>query len=278
MDEMPQNFAEDQVQHHKHSNSRDHVPECRDRRNHYLDLAGIESPKHNNQSHSKLNPESSGSPRMDTKYVCPYRILDRTYACSKAHRTRDNHTSSPSKKPSVSCNPKMNNDIESSPRMYRTKTNLDPDDDLLNLNFDLCDLVPEAKFDWEKPHHRRSKSYDLYENDFTSPGGLYSPKLKPKNNQNWASIVENQKFSNHLPSSPGHHYRHRHRDRERQRAMQQVANWIAREHSNSKSDATKRFICNSVAPTSAHRQIAERHEHHHLHEHVHHHYHHFVEF
>lgn len=273
MDEISPNFAEDQ---HKHPSSRDHVPECRDRRNHYLDLAGVESPKHNNLTHMKSNPEPSGSPRADPKYACAYRLRDRTHACSKSHHNRDNHAS-PSKKPPVSCHPKLNNiDVESSPRMYRTK--IDPDDDLLNLNFDLCDLVPDAKFDWEKPQHRRSKSYDLYENDFNSPGGLYSPKLKARNNQNWTSVLENQKLSNHLPSSPGHRYRHRHRDKEHQRAMQQVANWIAREHSNSKTEATKHFLCNSVAPNSAHRPITERHEHHHLHEHVHHHYHHFVEF
>lgn len=275
MDDISLNFAEDQVPHHKHSNSRDHVPECRDRRNHYLDLAGVESPKHNNLSHLKPNPECAGSPRADPKYVFSYRIRDRTHACSKSHHIRDNHAS-PSKKPSVSCHPKLNIDVDSSPRLYRAK--IDPDDDLLNLNFDLCDLVPDAKFDWEKPQHRRSKSYDLYENDFNSPGGLYSPKLKARNNQNWTSGLESQKLSNHLPSSPGHRYRHRHRDREHQRAMQQVANWIAREHSNSKSEATKRFLCNTVTPNAAHRQITERHEHHHLHEHVHHHYHHFVEF
>lgn len=275
MDDISPNFPEDHVQHHKHPNSRDHVPECRDRRNHYLDLAGVESPKHNNLSHLKANHESSGSPRAVPKYACSYRIRDRTHTCSKAHHIRDNNPS-PSKKPSMSCHPKLNIDIESSPRMYRTK--IEPDDDLLNLNFDMIDLMPEPKFDCEKPHHRRSKSYDLYENEFNSPGGLYSPKLKPRNNQNWTSVLESPKLSNHLPSSPGHRNRQRHKDREHQRAMQQVANWIAREHSNSKSsDATKRFIYNSVVPNS-HRQIAERHEHHHLHEHVHHHYHHFVEF
>ncbi|XP_035231808.1 uncharacterized protein LOC118203638 isoform X2 [Stegodyphus dumicola] len=276
LDETIQNFTEDH--HHKHPTSRDHLPESRDRRNHYLDLAGMESPKHNDTSNPKHNAEQLHSPRMDPKYICPYRLVDRTHICSKSHKTRESHGSSPLKKPSVPCHPKVNIDVERSPRLYRNKINPDPQDDLLNLNFDLCDIVPDAKFDWEKPHHRRSKSYDLYENDLTNPGGFYSPKLKPRNNQNWTSILENQKLSNHLPSSPGHHYRHRHRDRERQRAMQQVASWIAREHSNSKSEATKHFLCNSVSPNSAHGPLVERHEHHHLHEHVHHHYHHFVEF
>ncbi|XP_054711728.1 protein naked cuticle homolog 1-like [Uloborus diversus] len=270
--DIAQSVPEDH-QHHKHPTNRDHVPECRDRRNHYLDLAGIESPKHD-ASQTKPTMDASYSHRMDPKYICPYRILDRTHVCSKSHRTRDNH-STPVKKPSY---PKQNVEGEGTPRMYRTKINPDPQDDLLNLNFDLCDLDPDAKFDWERPQHRRSKSYDLYENDLTNPGGLYSPKLKPRNNPNWSSILESQKLSNHLPSSPGHHYRHRHRDKEKERAMQQVANWIAREHFNSKSESNKRFSSNSVSPKSAQGPLVERHEHHHLHEHVHHHYHHFVEF
>ncbi|KAF8787818.1 protein naked cuticle homolog 1-like isoform X2 [Argiope bruennichi] len=290
LDDNGLNFDEDFLQSHKQPSSRDHVPECRDRRNHYLDLAGVESPKRNNLSQPNHHSESPhadpsldenhhhGNTRMDAKYLCPYRLMDRTHVCSKPHRTRDCSGSSPLKK-SVNYHAKLNGNNEGgSPHMYRTKVNLDPQDDILNFDYDLNDLVPEAKFDWEKPHHRRSKSYDLYESNVMNSGGFYSPKLKPKNNQNWASILESQKFSNHLPSSPGHHYRHRHRDRERQRAMQEVANWIAREHSNPKAETAKHFVRNSIVPNSPHKQLVERHEHHHLHEHVHHHYHHFVEF
>ncbi|GIY89003.1 protein naked cuticle homolog [Caerostris darwini] len=281
------NCNEDFTQSHKHPSNRDHVPECRDRRNHYLDLAGVESPKRNNLSqlnHPSESPHISqdldeNHQRIDAKYVCPYRLLDRSHTCSKPHRTRECPGSSPFKK-SSNYYQKLNANNESgSPHLYRTKVNRDPQDDLLNLDYDLNDLVPEAKFDWEKPHHRRSKSYDLYESNVMNPGGFYSPKLKPKNNQNWAQILESQKLSNHLPSSPGHHYRHRHRDKERQRAMQEVANWIAREHSSPKvSETAKHFVRNSIVPNSPYKQLVERHEHHHLHEHVHHHYHHIVEF
>ncbi|GFR01916.1 uncharacterized protein TNCT_377821 [Trichonephila clavata] len=288
-DDNSQNFDEDYVQLHKHPSSRDHVPECKDRRNHYLDLAGVESPKRNNLSQPNHHSESlqgdhmdknqrHSSVRADPKYLCPYRLLDRSHTCSKSHRTRECPGSSPLKK-SPNYHSKLNtNNVNGSPHLYRTKVNLDPQDDLLNLDYDLNDLVPEAKFDWEKPHHRRSKSYDLYESNVMNPNGFYSPKLKPKNNQNWASILESQKFSNHLSSSPGHHYRHRHRDKEHQRAMEGVKNWLAREHSDPKTEGAKHFVRNSIVPNSPHRQLVERHEHHHRHEHVHHHYHHFVEF
>ncbi|GIX90126.1 protein naked cuticle homolog [Caerostris extrusa] len=281
------NCNEDFIQSHKHPSNRDHVPECRDRRNHYLDLAGVESPKRNNLSqlnHPSESPHISqdldeNHHRIDAKYVCPYRLLDRSHTCSKPHRTRECPGSSPFKK-SSNYYQKLNANNESgSPHLYRTKVNRDPQDDLLNLDYDLNDLVPEAKFDWEKPHHRRSKSYDLYESNVMNPGGFYSPKLKPKKQSELGSDIRKPKLSNHLPSSPGHHYRHRHRDKERQRAMQEVANWIAREHSSPKvSETAKHFVRNSIVPNSPYKQLVERHEHHHLHEHVHHHYHHIVEF
>lgn len=285
LEDFGQNYDEEIEHHHKYPSSRDHVPECRDRRNHYLDLAGVESPKRNNLSQPNQRSDSptydetqQPNSRSDPRYMCPYRLLDRSHQCSKPNRTRECPGSVPSPlKKHPNYQSKFN-----SPLLYR-KVNLDHhQDDLLNLDYDLSELVPEAKFDWEKPSHRRSKSYDLYENNVTNPGGFYSPKLKPKNNQNWASILEGQKLANNqMPSSPGHHqFRHRHRDRERQRAMQQVASWIAREHSsnNPKADAAKHFVRNSIVPNSPHKQLVERYEHHHLHEHVHHHYHHFVEF
>ncbi|XP_015925577.1 protein naked cuticle homolog 2 [Parasteatoda tepidariorum] len=288
LDDLAQNLEDEPIHIPKQVSSRDHLPECRDRRNHYLDLAGVESPKRNNLSHPNCGNESPRlnsatnehqQGRVDPKYTCPYHLLDRTQGYSKSHhRTRDAQSSSPLKK-TLNCHPKLNVDPEASPRLYRTNKLIpDPEDDLLNLNYDLCDLVPEAKFDWEKQSHRRSKSYDHYENNIPNLGGFYSPKLKPRNNQNWASILESQKLSNHLPSSPGHHYRHRHRDHERQRAMQQVASWIAREHSNAKADTAKHFVRSTMSPSTSRKQVVERHEHHHLHEHVHHHYHHFVEF
>ncbi len=73
----------------------------------------------------------------------------------------------------------------------------------------------------------------------------------------------------HIPEtvSPHHHRRHRHRERNKKLAMQQVAEWIEREHSSS-----------SWASCGTEHVVVQKHEHHHVHEHHHHHhYHHYQE-
>ncbi len=109
------------------------------------------------------------------------------------------------------------------------------------------------------------------EQEVKSPEEVSSPKLPQK----LTSTPKQHKFRPvslppHLPEtvSPHHHRRHRHRDRNRKLAMQQVAEWIEREHLS--------WTCDGDNLGS--RTIVQRHEHHHLHEHHHHHhYHHYHE-
>lgn len=257
----------------KHQANRDHIPDCRDRRIHYGDAGGLES---NVRCDSEPPHGTAFPPHADGNYVCSQRILDRTHVCaSKSHRTRE-ALNSPMKKPPLPNHTKVSSGSVETAHAQKTRVNPEPQDDLLNLNFDLCDLVPDVKFDWEKVHHRRSKSFDVYENEYHNGAGFYSPRPKHRLGQDTAMLVENHKTAAApVTSSPSHHHRYRHREREKQRAMQQVANWI--EHSSTKQPDTKHFLGNTVSQFSQN-TVVQRHEHHHLHEHVHHHYHHFVEF
>uniref|UniRef100_T1J496 Exocyst complex component 2 n=1 Tax=Strigamia maritima TaxID=126957 RepID=T1J496_STRMM len=74
--------------HHRPANNRDTVIECRDRRNHYLDLAGVEN-------YSSQFSDSCVNERHSAR--CPYQ-LDGTHVCSRTHfessrRTNGHHRS-----------------------------------------------------------------------------------------------------------------------------------------------------------------------------------------
>ena len=98
----------------------------------------------------------------------------------------------------------------------------------------------------------------------------------------------------HLPDvvSPHHHRRHRNRERNRRLAMQQVAEWIEREHPNWGGQlqvleeinvdcpTTAEGLTQCVAQTDSQQPqqiVIERHEHHHIHEHHHHHHYHYYQ-
>ncbi|XP_076370983.1 uncharacterized protein LOC143256951 isoform X2 [Tachypleus tridentatus] len=226
--------------HRHHHGCRNHMLECCDRCNHYLDLAAI------------------GKLRNDNCYPFSHRLYDKNLGprTQTNQEVTENH-----------CNKKFNHcshqrskshDANTATRLFHSHVFSDHKDNLMNLNFDLCDLLPEEKFDWErKLHHRRSKSFDVY--DHLHSNILYSPKIKLRAKGGLTTAE----------TSPNHHHRHRHRERERLRIMQQMNNCsektnlgVSKENTNSNSHSPKVVI--------------QRHEHHHIHEHVHHHYHHYL--
>lgn len=223
-------------------------------------------------------------------YACPCRIIDRPVhnQCRGVGYNFPNgqhHECLPeTKRFHTSCAQEKSGDHPSPFLKYQIYKNRhqQQQDDLINVNFDWCDLTPNDKFDWEYIHqHRRSKSYDIY--DKKVENHLSSPRTKQKlfkpatgifpNPGNPSLNATKQDQSRGVPSSPNHHYRHRHREREHQRAMQQVANWIEKEHLGGMDPEE----VNPSKPSRKSPLVVERHEHHHLHEHVHHHYHHYVE-
>lgn len=81
--------------------------------------------------------------------------------------------------------------------------------------------------------------------------------------------------------SPHHHRRHRHRERNRRLAMQQVAEWIEREHPSWGGMLEELTVdgpdVTNAQPVTPQNIIIERHEHHHIHEHHHHHHYHYYQ-
>lgn len=239
---------------HRHANNRDNIIECRDRRNHYLDLAGIEN--YNCKLADAMNVNET-TPVLN----CPYQ-LDGSHICSKASKTHVNlRTHKPGHHRSRS------HDLSADSLMFRYQL-LDKEQ-THHLGF--VDIFPN-KYKWN--NHSRSKSYDIYDE-------MCSPKLRPH--------LRKAVVANGHSTSP-HHHKHRNREREHQRAMQQVASWIEREplgvsgekcangdgdrgNNNGEGEETKgnaRFSRTSPL-------VVEHHEHHHIHEHIHHHYHHYNE-
>lgn len=118
--------------------------------------------------------------------------------------------------------------------------------------------------DYPKSDHLRSKSFDPQEVMVRSPKGHQrtgSSSLSPSKPHKFRPVSLPMNIE---PISTSHyHRRHRQREKDHDLAMQQVAEWIEKEHTFDK-DGDK--------------VVVQRHEHHHIHEHHHHHhYHHYHE-
>lgn len=187
--------------------------ECQDRRNYYLDLAGIENFNSKFASHT-----SSGKGQS-------HDLPNNGHHRSRSHDV-NNHNSENLKRESE--RPCKTENVESG-----------------------------AKLD-----HLRSRS-----NDPQEPAVVRSPKghHKISSSSHRHSSFRPLSLPVHVPErvSPHYHRRHRHRDKDHDLAMQQVAEWIEREHS---------------CDIDGDHVIVQKHEHHHIHEHHHHHhYHHYYE-
>ncbi|CAL1537756.1 unnamed protein product [Lymnaea stagnalis] len=213
--------------------------ECPDRRNYYLDLAGVE----NNHSKFQNNPTvpvaGSGCVRTGSSH----------------HRSRSH-------------------DIATANKLDIQHPGIIPFDVGARVHLDKCDNVKREserfgqKFPGGKTEqHLRSKSSDPQE----LSGKPRSPKTTrqeppvPADANNKQNRFRPVSLPGHVPLavSPHYHRRHRHRDKDHDLAMQQVAQWIEREY---------------TWDMEGERMVVQRHEHHHFHEHHHHHhYHHYHE-
>lgn len=209
----------------------DKPKESQDRRNYYLDLAGIE----NNTSKFQSTPLTSNSPK--TAF---------TAELNNASKFQPIKTSSalPAEK------------LNSS-KHFRSRSHENNDKQCDSVRFDLeqCKNSPE--------NHLRSRSFDPQES--SKLANARSQKGNPPSNGQKPVRYRPVSLPAHVPeaSSPHYHRRHRHRDKDHSMAMQQVAEWIEREH---------------TVDVDGDRIVIQRHEHHHVHEHHHHHhYHHYYE-
>ncbi|XP_052230217.1 protein naked cuticle homolog 2-like isoform X2 [Dreissena polymorpha] len=227
--------------------------ECQDRRNYYLDLAGVENNSSKFQDSPNAALESEKKTEMNNSHVITStsQSVKPFSALSPGHFFVPRHFRS---------------------RSHETKGEMVPEDTLP----DHCqspndDATPRAE-------HLRSRSFDPQDSKVSNiratsgnPNFLtkshtqkQSPTQRQSQTQNGAKFRP-VSLPGQIPEmvSPHYHRRHRHRDKNHDLAMQQVAEWI--EHQQ-------------MVEYEGENVVIQRHEHHHIHEHHHHHhYHHYYE-
>ena len=227
----------DHRKHHSFSVSNNHTmqtcEESQDRRNYYLDLAGIENVT--SKLHNMSAPADILSPRLG-KREHGHRSRE-TKLRSRSHNPRTdpadcqgNHQRS--KSHDVSHDVSGKNKVEmAAVEATAIRTRL---------------IERTAEEELEKSHSPKSP-----------------PKMASTPNKNHKLRPVSLPPNVPETASPHHHRRHRNREKNRKLAMQQVAEWIEREHAWNRDEE---------------KVVVQRHEHHHIHEHHHHHhYHHYHE-
>ncbi|XP_053402865.1 protein naked cuticle homolog 2-like [Mercenaria mercenaria] len=215
--------------------------ESQDRRNYYLDLAGVE----NNTSKFQDTPTTALASGNSLE------LNNSRLNTSKFHPVKSNSALTAGR----FC----------APRHFRSRSHemAEKQCDNVKHQSEQCQAGTEQSAS-TKPDHLRSRSFDPQDSNVSN---IRAMKGNPH------VLLSSQKQSRfrpvslppHIPEtvSPHYHRRHRHREKDHDMAMQQVAEWIEREH-------TVDFEGEKV--------VIQRHEHHHVHEHHHHHhYHHYYE-
>ena len=219
------------VSQNNNPDSEEKPKESQDRRNYYLDLAGIE----NNTSKFQTGPLVTDSPKT-------------------ALTTELNNSSKfqPIKTTSALPAEKLNNIKHFRSRSHEYS---ERQCDNVRVESEQCQNMAES--------HLRSRSFDPQESSKTP--NARAQKGNPPSSGHKPVRFRPVSLPAQVPEaiSPHYHRRHRHRDKDHSMAMQQVAEWIEREHTvNVEGDKI----------------VIQRHEHHHVHEHHHHHhYHHYYE-
>ena len=218
--------------------------ESQDRRNYYLDLAGVENTSSKFQSDTP-NPAA----------------LNNEEQCTGLNNSPVKNTSTTqSLRPSTALTGKQFSSGHFRSRSHELGVekkcdNLKQDTDRSQLPSDIKNL---------RQDHLRSRSFDPQEtvksSNLKSPKGN-PPATAPQGKTRFRPVSLPAQIPEMV--SPHYHRRHRNRERDHDMAMQQVAEWIEREHS---------------LDMDGDRIVIQRHEHHHVHEHHHHHhYHHYYE-
>lgn len=215
--------------------------ESQDRRNYYLDLAGVE----NNTSKFQDTPITA-------------------LASGKNSELNNSHLHTAKFHP-VKFNSALSAGRLFAPRHFRSRSHEITEKKCDNVKYESeqCKPITEQT-PTSKPEHLRSRSFDLQDSNVNNIRAMKgNPHLLASNLKQ--SRFRPVSLPPHIPetASPHYHRRHRHREKDHDMAMQQVAEWIEREH-------TVDFDGDKI--------VIQRHEHHHVHEHHHHHhYHHYYE-
>lgn len=216
--------------------------ECQDRRNYYLDLAGVEN------NSSKFQDTSTSALENSTEL----------------NNSQLNTSSFQSVKPQIALSPAQ----FCVPRHFRSRSH-EVTDKCENVTFDQEPCIQQNDSPTGlnlKQDHFRSRSFDPQDSNVCNiramKGNPHVVTSSPNGKQPRFRPVS---LPTQIPEtvSPHYHRRHRHREKDHDLAMQQVAEWIEREH---------------AVDFEGEKIVIQRHEHHHVHEHHHHHhYHHYYE-
>lgn len=226
----------------KSAEAEDAPKECQDRRNYYLDLAGVE----NNSSKFQ---DSSVSALENSKEL---------------NNSQLNTSSFQSVKPQIA----LSTAPFCVPRHFRSRSH-EMTDKSENATNDKEPCIQQSDVPANiKQDHFRSRSFDPQDSNVCNIRAMKgNPQLVTSTSSPNAKQPRFRPVS--LPTqipetvSPHYHRRHRHREKDHDLAMQQVAEWIEREH---------------AVDFEGEKIVIQRHEHHHVHEHHHHHhYHHYYE-
>lgn len=199
--------------------------ESQDRRNYYLDLVGIENNSSKFQNNTTVLPAGAQCPQAGSG-VC----ASGPHEAVKSSNRDSAHAGDRCEFVSLSLQEKCDNVQRDSERQGAR-------------------VLPH------RPEHQHFQSKSL--NAPEPPGHAQSPKTQG-GAVNSDSLPSRFSLPGHasLTEPPPCHRRHRQREKHRDLAMQQVAEWIEREHA---WDVDGGHV------------IIQRHEHHHVHEHHHHH-------
>lgn len=217
--------------------------ESQDRRNYYLDLAGVENNTSKFQDSSVSALENS----------------------VELNNSQTNTSSCQPVKPQIAL-PAAQFCV---PRHFRSRSH-EVTDKCDNVNHEQEPCIQQSDSPTSvtnfKQDHFRSRSFDPQDTNVCNiramKGNPYLVASSPNPKQHRFRPVS---LPSQIPEtvSPHYHRRHRHREKDHDLAMQQVAEWIEREH---------------AVDFEGEKIVIQRHEHHHVHEHHHHHhYHHYYE-
>ena len=246
--------------------------ESQERRNYYLDLAGIDSSLTKGAQDGALNTTAPAA--MLASPMATRRSHRKDYGDLDGPRSRSHHCS----KRTSGSNSKKYGNVDSFDS-YRFRCDDVSKRILTEENFEVLDKQLEKNAELQTQEEVQGLPVVPIQNNGHQGASQRSPVHTPVKKQATSPLIPKLastpkghrvrpvSLPGHIPEtvSPHHHRRHRNRERNRKLAMQQVAEWIEREHSQSWTCGTKHVI-------------VQKHEHHHTHEHHHHHhYHHYQE-
>ena len=216
-----------------------------DRRNYYLDLAGMENVDHAIATEAI----TVASPHLPRHTKRSQLAEQKDIRCSRSQQS----PSFPNEK-----NGTAKRDSCSQEKTFVTLETFTGDTGNCHATTTNCDgMVDSSKCETRRFHRLRCVSCAA-NSKFHEQSNLHAkPSLDAEGATATGKTAKPDNFSSH------YHHRHKHREKNQSRAMRQVIDWL---EDAGKATVTPREVI-----------LIQRHEHHHIHEYHHHHYHHYTD-